>query len=262
MFSQHLLFLNENTFVSACVTEDAGSSAALDVNSEEEQIIPFLKFAFPDENGKHSGSWQVRSRLGIPIHHDPELRVHVPVVVNPAHQVLLSITLFENSGGDATSTVPLSSLRSWARANTSLMEWDYWSYFSVPAPILESWGGTCNHGIAIRNPRYVCCHWSCTKTPIPVFVYDLSPHRRVGVAWGPSEAHFRDVTAVWNTGKSVRGHRNCCWATEIIAEPTLDIFMTEYSLVVLETVRLGLYMHSVGTRPGMTALSRRSVFSF
>ena len=66
----------------------------------------FLKLALPDEDGKHSGSWQTKLNLGIPIHHDLELKMHIPSVVNPAPQILLVLTFFERSDSHAAATMP------------------------------------------------------------------------------------------------------------------------------------------------------------
>ncbi|KAF9782483.1 hypothetical protein BJ322DRAFT_223148 [Thelephora terrestris] len=108
---------------------------------------PFLKLALPDEDGKHSGSWQTKLNLGFSIHHDLELKMHIPSVVRVlprkyysySHSSNGQIVMRRQQCYTSYCGTTLGRLRSWARTDASLVEWDGWSRASVPAPIDDPW---------------------------------------------------------------------------------------------------------------------------
>lgn len=119
------IFLNGNTIVAGRATENAKPSLS---------FFPYLTLALPDEGGENGGRLRIRLNLGIPIHYDPELRVHLPFVVNPSQQILFAFVFFLDSEGDLAAkphsiTIPLSVLRDWAWSGTSggIPQW-VWSY--------------------------------------------------------------------------------------------------------------------------------------
>ncbi|KAF9650420.1 hypothetical protein BDM02DRAFT_3112188 [Thelephora ganbajun] len=75
------------------------------------------------------------------------------------------------------------------------------------------------------------------KTLIPLLVYNLSPHRRMRVRWESSKPHCQGIAGVWNTVAPIPDNDYYHRTTQILAEPTLDVLMTEDSLVVVEMVR-------------------------
>jgi hypothetical protein len=74
------------------------------------------------------------------------------------------------------------------------------------------------------------------------------------VEWGPSRPHCQVVPGVWNAVTRAQEDGSRRRFVQILAESTLDIFMTEDNLVILETVRTGKHISSIDTHPENTVL--------
>jgi hypothetical protein len=242
------VFLNENTIVAGRVTEDVGPCLSFfDLTSNQEPIGPFLTLAFPDEDCGHGLSWRIRLNLGIPIHHGPELRVHVPFVVNPSQQILVIVAFLVDSDDTPSHriAIPLSVLGDWVRADASLLEWSDWIRSSVPAPVENPYTATFAMGSRLVTPRMDAIFEAIidaqppftTRTQIPVLVYNLNPYRRMRVAWNPSQPHCEEMPGVWNTVTLTQDNGSYCRTAQLLARPMLEAYITEDSLVLVEMVR-------------------------
>jgi hypothetical protein len=246
------VFLDENTIVAGRATENARPSLSFfDLPSDEKPITPYLTLALPDKGGEEGASLRIQLCLGVPIHYGPELQVRVPFVVNPSQQTLFVFEYFVDPDGDSVATphsitIPLSGLRDWARADVSRVEWGEWKHSSVDVFIDD-----CARAAFTMGSRFVTPDIDAVieavidaqplftaKISIPLLVYDLSPHRQMRAEWESSKPHCQGISGVWNTVASIRENGSYCRTTQILAEPTSDILMTEDSLIVLEMVRL------------------------
>jgi hypothetical protein len=245
------IFLDESTIVAGRATENARPSLSFfDLSSDEEPITPYLTLALPDEGYEEGASLRIRLNLGAPIHYGPELQVRVPFVVNPSQQILFIIMFFVDPDGDSVGvphpiTIPLSALRNRTRAGALRMEWDEWKRSSVSVVVDDPDRATFTMG-----PRFVIRDIDAVidaivdaqplftaKISIPVLVYNLNPHRRMRVGWESSKPHCQGISGVWNTVTPTGENKSCYRTTEILADPTSDILMTEDSLIVVEMVR-------------------------
>ena len=260
------IFLNDNTIVAGRATESARPSLSFfDLSSDERSIAPYLILALPDEGGETDGSLRIRLNLGIPIHHGPELQVHLPFVVNPSQQILFAFVFFMDPDGDLVAkphsiTIPLSILRGWARADASHVEWDEWRHSSVGVLIHDPGRASFTMGSRFVSPDIGAVIEAVidaqplftTKISIPLHVYNLSPYRWMRAGWESSGPHCRGISGVWNTVAPIHEDGSYCRAIQILAEPTSDILMTEDSLIVVELVRPWAMFHrpsSGGTNP-------------
>ena len=243
------VFLNENTIVTGRVMEDVGPCLCLfDLALNDESAGPFLTLAFPDEACEHGLSWRIRLNLGIPIHHGPELRVHVPFVVNPSRQILVIVAFLMDSDDTPSHciAIPLSVLGDWVRSDASLLEWSDWIRSSVPAPVENPYIATFSMGSRLVTPRMDAIIDAIidaqppftTRTQIPVLVYNLNPYRQMRVAWNPSQPHCEEITGVWNTVTLTQDNGSYCRTAQLLAKPILEAFMTEDSLILIEMVRV------------------------
>ena len=253
MLSQYgnraFIFLNEDTIVAGRPAENLRPSLAFfDLSSDEKPITPYLTLALPDEGGDNGGLLRIRLNLGIPIHLGPELRVRVPFTVNRSQQILFTLVFFVDLGGDLVAVpqciaIPLSALRDWTRTDAPLVGWDEWKRSSIPLIIEDPDAATFSMGSRFVTPDIDAVIEAvidaqplfAAKTPIPLLVYNLSPRRGMRVGWESSKPHCQGISGVWNTVTSIRD--NYCRTTQIIAEPTSDILMTEDCLIVVEMVR-------------------------
>jgi hypothetical protein len=256
VLSQHgnraFVFLNQNTIVTGRPTENARSSLCFfDLSVDEKSITPFLTLLLSDEDGEKHGSLRIRLNLGIPIHHGPELQVRVPFFINPSQQMLLVVVFFVDSDDDMTAmphsfAISLSALREWTRSDASLVEWDRWADSSVPVVTEDPYRATFTMGSRLVTPIMDAAveavidthpHFA-TKASIPLLVYNLSSRHRARVEWESSKAHCQGISGVWNTVAPIHNSWSLpCRIVKIFAEIASDIFMTEDSLIVLETVR-------------------------
>lgn len=236
--------------------DERPSLAFFDLASDEKQITPTLTLAFPDLDVENDVPWRIRLNLGSPIRNGPEFQARVPFVVNPSQQMLLILVFtvgFDNVITLAHSiAVPLSKLQNWTRENSSFMEWENWQQSTMD--IIT--GNPCRFTFSMGS-RFVAFDVSpIVETDIPddpevsiAFVRNLSPYHLMRTDWNPSGTHCQGVPGVWNTialAPEISSHR---YLTRIITESTLDIFMTEDNLIILEMVRFGKHASSVNTHP-------------
>jgi len=244
------IFLSENTIVTGRLTENNSSLCFFDLSSDEEQITPYLTLALRDGEDEVGGSLRIRFNLGIPIHHGAELRVRVPFVLNPSRQILYILVSFVDTDGDLMTTplgiaIPLSELRDWARTDASLVEWHEWRHPSMPVIIEDLDRATFTMGSRFVTPDMDAVIAAViknqpnfdVKASIPLHVYNLCPHRGMGVKWESSQPHCEGIPGVWNTVALIHGNGSHFQTTRVLAEPTSDILMTEDSLIIVETVR-------------------------
>ena len=244
------MFLDENTIVAGRATENASPSLSFfDLSSEDESITPYLTLVLPDEESGEGGSLGIRLDRGIPTHHGPELRVRVPFVVNPSQQILFIFVFFVNSDGNLVTarsiTVPLPVLRDWARADVSRVEWDGWKDSSTGVAMDCPGGASFTMGsrFVIPDIGAVIEAFADAQSPfackmsIPLFVYNMNPHRRMRVGWEPSKPHCQGIPGAWNTVVPIGENGSYLRTTEILAEPTLSVLMTEDNLIAVGKVR-------------------------
>lgn len=246
------IFLDENTIVTGRPMENTRPSLSFfDLSTDEEPITPLLTLALSDGDSDRRGSLHIRFNLGVPIHHGPELRVRVPFFVNPSQQMLFVVVFFVESDDDVTTmlhcfAVSLSVLRGWARVDMSFVGWNEWMHTSVPIVTEGPDRATFTMGSCFVAPDMDAVIEAiidaqplfAAKTIIPLLVYNLSPRSRMRVGWESSKPHCQGISGVWNTVTTIRDNGSYSRTTQILAEPTSDILMTEDSLIVIELVRL------------------------
>lgn len=225
------VFLNDDTIIAGRRLEGGGPSLAFfDLSSDENPVIPSPTLAFPDGNAESDVSLRMKLNLGAPVRDGPEFKLRVPFVVNASQQMLFILTFRVGSDDTVESshsiTVPLSQLRNWTRENASFVDWEDWKRSTVAIPT-----GDPNRATFTMGSRFVIFAFGA-------LVYNLDPHRLMRVGWDPSKPHCQDVPGVWNTVTLDRENGSDRGLIQIFAESTLDIFMTEDNLVVIEMVRL------------------------
>lgn len=248
------MFLNDDTIVAGRTTEDGRPSLAFfDLVSDEKTVTPSLTFAFPDADVEAGVSWRIRLNLGAPIRHGPELRLRVPFVVNPSQQMLFIVASTMGSDNLVTShsiAIPLSKLQDWSRETMSFTEWEDWEHSTMPIFAWDPHRATFTMGsrfvdfAPFNEPTF-----DDEPEILHFVVHNLNPHRLMRVGWDSSRPHCQDVPGVWNVVTPVSENGSRRRPVEILTASTLDVFMTEDNLVVLETVRLDQPISSLDTHP-------------
>jgi hypothetical protein len=249
------IFLDDQMIVAGHTTEDGGPSLAFfHLASDETPTIPPLTLALPYADVKSDVSWRIKLNLGSPVRHGPELRARVPFFINHFQQMLFILVGSEAIGIASRSiAVPLSKLRDLMQEDVSFVDWEDWEKSTVP--ILT--GNPCRATFSMGS-RFVIPYpaaFIVAQPPFaaePALVYNLSPHRLKRVEWDSSQPHCQGVPGVWNTVTRAQEDGSRRRFVQILAESTLDIFMTEDNLVILETVRTSKHISSINTHPENT----------
>ena len=247
--SRAFIFLDENTIVIGCPAGDGRPSLCFyDLFADEKQMIPFLTLPSLDEDSEQGGSLRMRLNLGLPIRRGPELRVRVPFFVDLSQQMLFVSVFLVDSGGVMVAilhslAVPLSALRGWAQPGAPLVDWNDWMRASIRVTADDPSRATFTMGSRFVAPdmdvvieAFIGVQPLFAKTIIPLLVYNLSPRCRTRVEWEPSKPHCQGIAGVWNTVVPTSGHARCLRITQVLAEPTSDVLMTEDTLIVVEMV--------------------------
>lgn len=256
--NRSFIFLNEDTVVAGRTMGDGRPSLSFfDLASDNKPVIPFLTLTLPHVRVATDVSWAVRLNLGIPIHHGPELRVQVPFVVNPTQQMLFVLVFIVGSDNipmvSHSIAVPLSKLRDWARENWSLVEWEHWRQPTVSVPTEDPYRATCTMGsrfVVFDFLTFIVVAPAFAAEPISMaLVHNLNPHRLMRVGWDSSGPHCQGIPGVWNTVTRANENGSHRRSTQIRPASTLNVYMTEDNLVILEMVRFGQYTHFFEAHP-------------
>jgi len=132
--------------------------------------------------------------------------------------------------------VPLAKLRDLTQEDASFVDWEDWEKFTVPILTGDPCRATFTMGSRFVVPYFAA--FIIAQPPFaaePALVYNLNPHRLKRVEWDSSQSHCQGVPGVWNTVTRAQEDGSRRRSVQILAELTLDIFMTEDNLVMLET---------------------------
>lgn len=244
------VFLDDQTIVAGHTTEDGGPSLAFFHLASDQE--PALTLALPNVDPEDGVSWRIQLNLGSPIRHGPETQVRVPFFISPSQQMLFVLTFIVDSEGIAIASdsiaVSLSKLRDWTREGLSFVDWEDWEKSTVPIPAGDPCRATFTMGSRFVFPNSAAFIVALLPFIVePALVYNLSPHRLKRVEWDSSLPHCQGIPGVWNTVTRIQEDGSRRRFIQIPPESTLDVFMTEDNLVMLEMVRPGQRISSVDT---------------
>lgn len=251
-------FLDEDTIVAAQAMGTNRPSLAFFDLTDEKRVISPLTLPLPQLSVGNGLSYQIRLNLGIPIRHGPQLRVHVPFVINSSQQMLFIIAFIVGSAGfviDSHSiAVPLSRLRDWTQETVPNAKWNFGKQ-----DLASALAGNPLRATFTMGSRFVAFNFPTSFTVEADFsalsgisiarVHDMSPYYLMRAEWDSSGPHCEGVPGVWNTVIPTRENGSGSRPTQTLAETTVDALMTEDNLVFLEMVRLGQHTYFVCTHP-------------